>query len=356
MYQILCDFEGANCRVLSVNEDGAHVEVELRDTIGDWFYWCFRVVGAAGLTLTFIFPSTCRVGYFGAAVSHDFENWHWQYDTKGHEGAQFTYTFAEGENAVYFAHDMLYRPSRFTRFAESCGLQIRTLCTSERGRPVPYIDTEKGDEVILLTARHHACEATGSYVLEGVLGSMLAAGVQNHYRIICVPFVDYDGVVDGDQGKNRGGHDHNRDYIEGEAARYASVREIRRFADTLRLRFAFDFHSPWHLSGRNDTVFIPIKHYDILDNITRFSRLWEEACRQTPAALPHDAGDDMLPDVEWNTFGAPCFGTYTGRAGAELAFTVETPYFLAGDRMFTPSAALALGEAFARAFEEYTEG
>ncbi len=354
MYQIITDFEGANCQVLSVDADTVYVDVELRDTIGDWFYWCFRVDGAAGRTLTFRFPSPVRVGYFGAAVSHDYEMWQWQYADRGHEGDSFTYTFAPDENSVYFAHDMLYRPARFFRFAAARGLAVKTLCISERGREVPYIDFGAGDEVILLTARHHACEATGNYVLEGVLDTLLSSSFADRYRIICVPFVDYDGVVDGDQGKNRAGHDHNRDYGPEEPARYASVAALRGFADKLRLRFAFDFHSPWHLGGHNDTVFIPIKHRgEILEHILHFSALWERETAHTSELLPYDAADNMLPDVEWNTYGAPCFGTYMGCAGAELAFTVETPYFLARDTMFTPARAMRTGATFTHALTAY---
>ncbi len=355
MYTIACDFDGANCRVVELTEDTAYVDVELRDTIGDWFYWCFRVEGAAGRTITFRFPSTCRVGYFGAAVSHDYETWRWQYTDRCHEGDCFTYTFGEEENNVWFAHDMLYRPARFAAFAAAQGLEVKSLCVSERGREVPYIDTEGEGETILLTARHHACEATGNYVLEGVLAALLNDPVFSAYRIVCVPFVDFDGVIDGDQGKNRAGHDHNRDYDPDAAARYASVAALRELATRQRLRFAFDFHSPWHLGGRNDTMFIPMKFDgEAAERIARFSRLWEAEIDVTPAALPHIASEDMPAGVEWNTFGAPCFGTYMGRhAGAELSFTVETPYFAAHETPFTPAGANAAGTCFVQALKEY---
>ncbi len=355
MYQVIHDFEGANCRLLSVTEDEVQLDVELRDTTEDWFYWCFRVDGAAGRTLRFTFPSSVRVGYYGAAVSHDFDAWHWQYDEAGHEGASFTYTFAPDEDRVWFAHDMLYRPARFEAFAARHDLVINTLCISERGRRVPYVTCGEGAETILLTARHHACEATGSYVLEGVLESLLASELVRRYRIVCVPFVDYDGVTDGDQGKGRAPFDHNRDYEEGVPARYASVAAIREEAEKCRLRFAFDFHSPWHLGGHNDHVMIPIKHYHILDNILRFSRLLEVKTGEGEA-LPHRTADNLLPDVEWNKFGAPCCGTYMGRCGAELAFTLETPYFMSHGVMFTQARGVETGRAFTSALLAYLNG
>ena len=67
---------------------------------------------------------------------------------------------------------------------------------------MPYVTFGEGERTLLLTARHHACESTGSYVLEGVLDTLLREPIPNT-RVICVPFVDYDGVIDGDQGPEK---------------------------------------------------------------------------------------------------------------------------------------------------------
>ncbi len=352
MFTINTDFEGANCKVLSVNGDEVLLDVELRDTQGDWFFWCFQVCGAAGRKITFHFANPYRVGHFGAAVSYDFKAWRWQSAERNTDGQSFTYEFGEDENEVYFAHDMVYRPERFFRFAERLGLKVETLCISERGREVPYFTFGEGEN-ILLTARHHACESTGSYVLEGVIEELLARGLDKKYRVFCVPFVDYDGVVDGDQGKNRNGHDHNRDYGEDKPAVYASVAKIREYVEGHDLKFAFDFHSPWHWAGRNDKVFIPIPNERIWANITRFSKLLEKEI--TPNALPYFAADEMPPDVEWNHSDTPCCSVYMSKTSAELAFSFETTYFLATDTAFTAERGVETGRCFARALEKYDE-
>jgi len=49
------NFTGGNIRVLKVDGSHVYVQNELRDTIGDWFYWAFCVEGAQGQTLTFHF-------------------------------------------------------------------------------------------------------------------------------------------------------------------------------------------------------------------------------------------------------------------------------------------------------------
>ena len=70
-------------------------------------------------------------------------------------------------------------------------------------------------KTILLTARHHACESVANYVLEGLLDGLLREkySVTEDCKVLVVPFMDIDGVEDGDQGKSRFPHDHNRDYL-----------------------------------------------------------------------------------------------------------------------------------------------
>lgn len=353
-------FTGGNIRVLSIEGTDVYVQNEIRDTMGDWFYWAFCVEGAQGQTLTFHFDKPW-IGYYGPAVSRDLYHWDWL-KMESAPGAlkDFTYTFGPEESCVYFAHNMLYHPRHFDDFCMELGLKPRTLCLSERGREVPYLRMGHGSETILLTARHHACEASGSYVLEGVVRELLLHPIPDT-EVVVVPFVDYDGVVDGDQGKSRAPYDHNRDYIPNQNALYASVREIRKIAAEKTLRYAFDFHSPWHLGENNDWVFVPQKHFDILKNMTRFQRFLE--LEITPDSLPYSPDGTFMPGREWNTVGSPCFGTYMhAAAGAELSFTLETPYFKAlkvpdapeqGEVIFTADRARELGRCFARALYAY---
>ncbi len=348
MYTINRDFPGANVQVLSVTEDVAEVEVELRDTVEDWFFWCFKVEGAGGRTVTFRFPSENRVGYYGAAVSHDGMDWKWQHEDAAHSGGGFTYAFAEGEDEVWFAHDMVYRPERFDALAQKLGLEVRTLCESEKGRRVPYVEAGQGEDILLLTARHHACESTGSFVLEGVLEEALRT-LADRFRIVCVPFVDYDGVVDGDQGKSRRGHDHNRDYVRGETPWYGTTKRIREIADTGKVKYAFDFHSPWHLGGENDVLFIPMGK-KMQRGTEAFAKVWAQ--KMDADGFMYDPADNMLPDVGWNKSGTPTYSSYMADSGALLTFTVETPYFLVTDRAFSPERARATGRAFVRALSE----
>lgn len=353
-------FTGGNIHVLKTEGSTVYVQNEIRDTMEDWFYWAFCVEGAQGETLTFIFDKRW-IGYYGPAVSHDLNSWNWLYSTPTSTATdRFSYTFGEDETCIYFAHNMLYHPSHFEHFCMKLNLPISTLCISEKGREIPYIRLGNGNETILLTARHHACEATGSYVLEGLIRELAAHPIPDT-QVIAVPFVDYDGVVDGDQGKSRAPHDHNRDYVPDEEAIYASVREIRKISAENKLRYAFDFHSPWHIGNQNDWVFIPQINFDNIKNVTLFQCFLEKAI--TPDSLPYSPDGTYMPDEGWNKIGTPSFGTYMrNSAGAELSFSFETPYFKAlrvpyagaeGAVAFSASGARELGRCFALALHSY---
>lgn len=342
-------FTGGNIIVKGREGQVICVDNDLRDTACEWFYWAFCVEGAAGQTLTFRFPQN-RLGYFGPAVSHDLMTWHW---LNQKEGDSFTYTFSDREDRVYFAHHMLYHPERFQRFAERNGLQIQTLALSEKGRQIPCVETGPGEKRIVLTARHHACESTGSYVLEGVLEEWMRRPVEG-YALFCVPFVDYDGVIDGDQGKNRFPHDHNRDYKADEEAIYSSVAALRNYILKHRVELGFDFHSPWHCGGIRDKCFIVQKRREELSRLNRFGELLE-GC-MTPDAFPYAHENDYPPDCGWNRSETPTFASFVlQQGGAELAFTLEMAYFGTGEQAFTAEKGVETGRCFARALKRYIQ-
>ena len=77
-FTIDADFPGGNIVVDRLLPDGAELHPDLRDTEGGWFYWCFRVCGAAGLTLSFRFTAQDPIGVRGPAVSLDAGiTWNW---------------------------------------------------------------------------------------------------------------------------------------------------------------------------------------------------------------------------------------------------------------------------------------
>ncbi len=346
------DFPGGNAVVLKTEGNTVYLDSDLRDTVGDWFYWAICVTGAEGKTITFDFGGKMRIGYYGPAVSYDLTHWKWL--EKDSTFSKFTYTFSEKETKVYFAHNMIYSETMFREFAAQKQMPIQSLCKSRKGRDVPCVCFGKGHKSIVLTARHHACESTGNYVLEGVLDVLFDVPL-NDIQVFCVPFVDYDGVTDGDQGKNRAPYDHNRDYTENKQAIYPETAKIREYIDTHSVFMAFDFHSPWHVGAENDLVCIIQKSIQKQNRYIKFGNLLDQ--NLTDDVLQHHQSDDIPPNGgtdNWNKVDTPTFAVYALRKPEnELAFTLETCYFGHPDNPFTQERARGMGRCFAKAILEY---
>lgn len=343
--KISSDFIGGNIIVEKQDGDTVYLLPDLRDSTENWFYWAFCVSGAKGETVTFDFCDKNVIGYYGPAVSSDFKNWEWLGKTD--ERSRFAYTFA-GNEPIYFAHNMPYLPEKFFRFCDENNLKPETLCISEKGREVPCLKFGSGEKNIILTSRHHACESTGTYVLQGVLTELINE-MPRDISVLCVPFVDYDGVVDGDQGKARAPHDHNRDYLPEPI--YATTRAIKDFADKNGVFMAFDFHSPWHMYGRNDAVFIVHNDFNDREEVQAFSELFKKY--SDADTLGYDGKDDIESGQEWNSMGdKPNFAAQMAKRG-KMAFTLETAYFGREDYIFCEEKAIHTGVAFAKALKEY---
>jgi len=340
------DFIGGNITAERIENDTVYLERQIRDTEGDWFYWAFCAEGFEGRTVTFVFPNPNRVGRFGAAVSYDLQHWHW---SESGMNDRFTYTFGRDESKVYFAHNMVYDPARFDRFCETHKLVPEIFCLSVKGRELPSVRFGSGDKWILLTARHHACESTGSYVLEGMAETLLTT-LPDGYSVLMIPFVDYDGVLDGDQGKNRIPHDHNRDYTETPV--YEVIKKLMDFGKDYTLVCAFDFHSPWHMGSENDYVFFSRSTEAMEPVINHFG---EYLKRESAGNELQYTGDwDVGPNEKWNNENSPNSKNYFSKQpGMKLCVTTETPYFGVDGGKISMDAMLTLGHAFGRAVSAY---
>lgn len=343
--KIHCDFVGGNISVVSIAGNDVYLENQIRDTIGNWFYWAFCVENAENRELCFHMQLN-RLGYWGPAVSHDLKTWYWLDNV---DGDSFTYKFGENESKVYFAHNILYHPARFFELANELPLDVFEFCKSRKGRTVPACILGNGKKNIILTARHHACESTGSYVLEGVLREFIQNPICDA-KVLCVPFVDYDGVVDGDQGKGRNPHDHNRDYSPDETI-YPETAAIKAYADEFGCNYGFDFHSPWHKGGENDTIFIVRNSVEKLDRIEKFSRILEQQI--TPESMKYATENDHPPMTGWNQPSMNFGFAMMHRPECKLALSFESTYFGTEDNKVSPERLIELGRCYAKAIKEY---
>ena len=346
--KIHSDFEGGNIKVLGQDGNTVFLQNDMRDTVGDWFYWAFCVEGAEGQSLTFSFDKKW-VGYYGAAVSHDGVNWYWSESRVGENS--FTYTFDHDESKVYFAHNLMYSPKRLFKVFDELGVASNVFCKSKKGRNVPYITLGQGTKNVFLTSRHHACESTGTYVLEGFIREFIASPLDD-IKLIIVPFVDCDGVYDGDQGKNRAPHDHNRDYIDVPV--YPETKRIMELSREIGAFMGVDFHSPYHLGGRNDNIFIVRKFESRTPKFEEFAELFEAECGEDTLAFK--AENFMPPNTDWNIDVSPtCAYHFAMLPECDLSFTLETTYFGKNANKVSADKLINTGRAFSRALGKYAE-
>lgn len=308
------NFPGGNAVVDSIADGVVRLRPDLRDTEGDWFYTAFRVRGAAGQTLTFEYDADNRLGPRGQAVSEDGgKTWSWTSDKLTTESRRFSYTFGPDANDVLFATSPLYTRANWDAFVKKYagkpGFEPGVLCQARDGsdaRMLAIRPTSGAKFAVVLTARHHACEAVASYVLEGLIDAIEADDANGEFlRANCeffvVPMIDEPGVEAGDQGKNRRPHDHNRDYA---TAIYPTIKALEtyvtdKFAEK-KLVF-MDWHCPWIRGGAyNERIYSPETADERMTaQLRRYSRYLEQ--EQSGKTLPYAASNNLEFGKEWNT-------------------------------------------------------
>jgi len=361
-----CDFPGGNILVDAVNGNTISVRPDLRDTTIEWFYWYFRVRNCGGRSLQIHFPERNLLGGRGPATSKDRgATWQWL----GEEcmcDSYFDYSVPTDVDEVRFSMGMPYLQDNLAtflkRFAGFPSLRQAVLCTSRKGRPVEFLhlgcQANLADYRVVLTARHHACEMMASYVLEGVMEEALSGSETGHWLLshaafLVVPFVDKDGVEDGDQGKCRYPHDHNRDY---EDALFPEVRALMRLVPEWsggKLDFFLDLHCPSLQGSSDETIFlVGGPEEDLWQEVGRFSDLLELACH---GPLPYRRNNNMPWGKEWNTSedhepGTKASSTWAGEfTGTRFASGIEIPYANAGGVEVNAETARAFGHDLSQA-------
>lgn len=355
------DFPGGNVRVVRVDGRSVHLEPDLR---GDrpWFYWCFEARASGPGRVEFLLPEEVigfedgAIGFQGPAISTDRgKTWDWM-GTDRVEGSSFSYDFSGPGERVRFAVTIPYVQANLDAFlgehASNPNIQSSVLTRSRHGRDVELLrigEPGPGVEPVLVTARHHAVETIASYVLEGFLEAAMSdspAGraFRERYVLYAVPFVDKDGVEEGDQGKNRKPHDHNRDYAE--TSLYPEVRAIKELDHATGFRFALDFHCPTLVMEDHQVIyFVGARRHPRynFENVSEFASRIEEG-------LPEDAPRGPLVWLRDEDDPSPKNSRYFGfKDDAIMSATLEFPFAPPG-KATDPASCRAYGRVILQAW------
>ncbi len=364
------DFPGGNIIVESINDNVVRVHQEMRDSGGEWFYWAFRVTGAEGKTVRFEFTTRPPLSTRGPAYSRDGgKTWSWL-GSLGQPRNRFTFKFRPDDHQVRFSVGIPYNQETLERF---CGrfsgnpcLKKEILTASQKNRPVEMIrisDFQSDKKTrIVLTGTHHACEQVALYTIEGIMETALSdtetgKWFRKNTEIFAVPFIDKDGVEDGDQGKGRIPHDHNRDYVQG---RYPTVRALMKMISARpsdsRL-VMFDFHCPELYDDA------PNLHQTLFFTPPFSEKMKKTLARLTPLIAKHQKTGklhfDAVKGINGMTYGLDlktqktCTGWACEQPGIVLAGTLEVPYANIEGVEVTPEHMREFGHSFAEALKEY---
>lgn len=366
---VTSDFPGGNIVVLATREDTVWLKPDLSFTRGDWFYWSFKVSGISGRKITFRFEQNNVFTRFGPAYSLNNDiTWKW-YGENRIINNSFSFDFSEKDTVAWFSMTFPYVQKNLEMFLselQNCNeLHAGTLCQSEENRAVELLrfspDNIAPKFRVLITARHHACESMASYVLEGIVRSILnerdLAFLRENVECMIIPFIDKDGVENGEQGKNRIPRDHNRDYDSVSVhVTTAALRQLVPEWSEGRLVVALDLHCPWIIGPNNEEIYIAgNQDPEIEKQQVIFSKLLEK----------HSSGElrswhrHFIPfGTSWNTASnytqGMSFGRWAGSLpGVKFAGTIEFPYSNVSGVMVSPEGARNYGKTVAYTIQEF---
>lgn len=347
--------------------DTVYVHQELRGSKKAWFYWAFRVTGAQGRKLTFVFTKSFAICERGPVVSLDKGK---SYEYLAEEGAtkfQFTYDFPADAKEVWFYECHPYTPEMWYSFINAPHkgrYETGVLCKSPKGRDVPFfriMPKESAPKLsVVVSCRHHCSEAPAGYVVEGITAafledSELGQWLRDNIELNVVPFVDIDGSVEGDQGKWRLPHDHNRDYTE---FRYPETAALASLIAETQPDIYLDCHNPKLYKYNDNYIYTPYRENPNPKEFV-FSSLLE---KYQEGGLNYRTSDNLPFGTSWNSSSNYQDGlnatqwVYANIQDIKVARTIEFPFAYSNGALVYPGKLRQFGHGIARTLKAFAQG
>ena len=289
------DFPGGNGLCLGIREGDAEEPVTVRFAaelkncpIALWFH--FRLTGIAGRPVRLILanPEQTLGGLDWSKNKPVYRSpdTKWQRTDKPIAIAtsggrtEWAYDLPGAGDAVEFAFCFPYQGEDFEAAISEIDDSFHTeeIGISPHGRRILRVRNKyQASDLpgVFLTARHHAGETPGSWVLEGLLRYVARSPkLRDTVAWWAVPFVNIDDVVEGSYGKDPWPWDISRAYMHAglkRAEARAVALDIRRWAKECKPLLYIDLHAPTHREREN---YVPIASAD------------DEVFEQSPGAKP----------------------------------------------------------------------
>jgi hypothetical protein len=364
-FNIYSDFPSGNISIEKLKNDTLWMHPDLRDTKGDWFYWCFAVDKANGKTLTFIFTKPNVFTTKGPAISFNGgSTWKWL-GGEAVKNETFSYTFKTNDE-VRFSMGMPYTQKQFDSFIkpflQSGYVTLNNLTKTRSGKGIERLTIKpQNGEVrykVLITARHHACEMMANYEIEGIIKEILNdEWLKKNIEFCIIPFIDKEGVENGDQGKNRIPHDHNRDYSD--TSIYESTAALRGWIPgwaEKKLVVALDLHCPWIKGQYHENILVV---GSAVDKIAEQEKLFCQILKSTNFGELKVSEKIYMPyGTDWNTAteyteGLTFGGWVSTIEGIKLPISLEFPYANNEGQIINQENSRNFGTDLAKAIKKY---
>lgn len=372
--EFVTDFEAANATPIEVGDRLVRFVAEGRRSPQPmWFY--FRLADIPEEEIEFRLENAGRclggVHSFGPVrpvVTCDGANWERmeQGEIDADTGVfTFRHRFAGPEARVAFCYPYTYSDitAFMARLRESEHAQVDVVGTSGHGRDVYHaLITEDGDPSgkpfgMWMTARHHAGETPGSYVMQGFVDGMLAdtetaAWARRNIALNIIPAVNVDNCAEGGYGKDEAPRDFNRDY-RGPSSRpevIAIRAAIARWAETHPYQLFLDMHAP--APGEGNFAFLMWRELITDEFFAKRQFLLEAVARNAPETC--DFSLDRCRELRGESTH-PRASTYgQWRDHAAVSMTLETGYHQTDKgHVLTQESYLAYGQSILEAVREY---
>ncbi|KXK55818.1 MAG: exopolysaccharide biosynthesis protein [Chlorobi bacterium OLB5] len=268
------NYEGANSRILNINNAANTVKIESQLRSGDVHNVVFYLKISGFNTLL---PLKIQVKYSQqyyvpvlAAYSYDGVNWSRITGTFSGDSKEFSAVFPQ--NSIYFAHGFPYVYNDLLNLENRLLLNpytsITNIAVSHGGGNIKLFtitepcvhDSDK--QVIWILGRNHAMESHSNYILEGLIdflvsGDFKADMLRRQSIIKIVPMMDVDKAFNGGTGKDQLPVDFNRDWDSPSywPAVIAVKQKITESAIQNHLRIFIDSHNPFPGQNDNNTWF-----------------------------------------------------------------------------------------------------